>query len=504
MARNPTTTSQVHAHQFVIRRMESALVRKDPVLLHEPMRNHLRAAGVGLVLGVLGCAGFFVFGLFSPDANLRASEIVVGKESGAIYVVQQQDPFRLIPVRNLASARLLFTALSGPGAAGAAQVSMVDDSTLADAPRGPLTGIDGAPTYLPGPDRRVEPEWAVCDTADVNQALPDAESQPDISMTALAGVPRPGRQLTEDEALLVEAGNGEHYLVFDGRRSEVDLDDRAVVNAYRLADAVPRKVSTGLLDAIPEGDALDPPAVPGDGEPSSFSTLQGYDVGSVIRQELADPQYYLILRDGKQRVPEAVANLIRVDDASAGAEFESLPPEDVSEVPDVPTSGRIDFDDFPTRVPRTVEIGDSRVACLTWQITDGEQDTAITVGNELSLDEGMRPVEVPPGDGSGDNLDSAYLPPAQGALVRGVVPGQPLDTGSIFLVTDQGLKYGLPSMDVAVSLGLADQQNPATDPAPESILRLLPSGPSLQPQDALELFDPDLAAQRQQQQLAGG
>jgi hypothetical protein len=73
MSTDPTTTSQVQAYRFVLRRMASALVRRDAVMLHEPMRHHLRASAVGLVLGMLGLAVFFVVGRFSPTSDLRAT-----------------------------------------------------------------------------------------------------------------------------------------------------------------------------------------------------------------------------------------------------------------------------------------------------------------------------------------------------------------------------------------------------------------------------------------------
>jgi hypothetical protein len=69
MSTNPTTASQVQAYRFVLRRMESALVRRDAVMLHEPMRHHLRATAVGLILGVLGLAAFFVLGRLHPTSE---------------------------------------------------------------------------------------------------------------------------------------------------------------------------------------------------------------------------------------------------------------------------------------------------------------------------------------------------------------------------------------------------------------------------------------------------
>ena len=73
MPSTPTTKSQVQAYQFVLRRMQSALVRRDAVMLHDPMRTHSRATVVGVVLGVLGVAVFTIWGLLSPQPSVPNS-----------------------------------------------------------------------------------------------------------------------------------------------------------------------------------------------------------------------------------------------------------------------------------------------------------------------------------------------------------------------------------------------------------------------------------------------
>ena len=73
MPSTPTTKSQVQAYRFVIRRMESALVRKDPVMLHDPMRSHKRATVVSVILGAVGLIVFAVFGLLSPPRSVPAA-----------------------------------------------------------------------------------------------------------------------------------------------------------------------------------------------------------------------------------------------------------------------------------------------------------------------------------------------------------------------------------------------------------------------------------------------
>lgn len=503
MARNPTTKAQVQAYRFLLRRMESALVRKDPVMLHEPLRTHTRAAAVGVILGALGLAGFFVVGLFAPDDDLTTAQIVVGKQSGAVYVVQQAEPVRLVPVRNLASAQLLLanSAFTGDAApTGPAEVRVVEDSSLAKAPRAPLTGIEGAPAYLPGPDEQVEPDWAVCDTAELNPALPDPEADPGVSTTVLVGVPRPGGPLGPGRALLVQSSDGTEYLVFDGRRAEVDLGDTAVRNAFGLSDVVPRPVSAGLLNAIPASRALVTPDVPGAGSPVSFSRLSAQQVGDVVEVRRAEGrQFFVLLRDGKQEVGRAVADLLRFERSDAEIPLVSL--EDIGSVPDAPRASRISVEDYPATVPEILPTAESLTACLTWTARgDEEPRTAVTISDSISLAENMLPVRVPSAGPGAGGADRVFVPPARGALVRGVVPGQDPTSGSIFLVTDLGFRYGVRSLEVAAALGLGE----TTQPAPEAVLDLLPIGPSLDPQIALQLFEPELAAEQLAEQLADG
>ena len=486
MSKDPATTSQVQAYRFVLRRMESALVRKDAVMLHEPMRHHLRATAVGLILGVLGLVAFFVVGKFSPTSQISSNEIVIGSPSEAVFVVQD-NPRRLIPVLNLTSARLLLAAISP--SQGASEVKRVADSALAGIGRAPSTGLPGAPP-LPAPENLIRGVWSVCDTATVRQDLPnDAGSQLSTTVLIREGQP-PGRRLGDDQALLVaEQSTAATYFVWRGQRRQVDLRDPAV-RFYRLGNVVPRKASTGLLNAIPEGRPLTLPIIPS-GRP--LPQLPGVQVGDVVRVKGVRDSFFLVLPQGVQPVEPAAADLIRFG-RSTSADFANVTPEAISRVPEAPLASQLDLAGFPAQAPQILKTSDAPIACLTWQGPD--QDPVINISPEerLPLDDGGRPVEVPPA-ASGQTADSVFLKPTKGALVRGVVPGQRLDTGAIWLVTDQGLRYGLPTIEVARALGLGE----ITTPAPESILGLLPIGPTLDPQRALELFNPELAHQQAEQ-----
>jgi type VII secretion protein EccB len=486
MSKDPATTSQVQAYRFVLRRMESALVRKDAVMLHEPMRHHLRATAVGLILGVLGLVAFFVVGKFSPTSQISSNEIVIGSPSEAVFVVQD-NPRRLIPVLNLTSARLLLAAISP--SQGASEAKRVADSALADIGRAPSTGLPGAPP-LPAPENLIRGVWSVCDTATVRQDLPnDAGSQLSTTVLIREGQP-PGRRLGDDQALLVaEQSTAATYFVWRGQRRQVDLRDPAV-RFYRLGNVVPRKTSTGLLNAIPEGRPLTLPIIPS-GRP--LPQLPGVQVGDVVRVKGVRDSFFLVLPQGVQPVEPAAADLIRFG-RSTSADFANVTPEAISRVPEAPLASQLDLAGFPAQVPQILKTSETPIACLTWQGPDQDPVISISPEERLALDDGGRPVEVPPA-ASGQTADSVFLKPTKGALVRGVVPGQRLDTGAIWLVTDQGLRYGLPTIEVARALGLGE----ITTPAPESILGLLPIGPTLDPQRALELFNPELASQQAEQ-----
>lgn len=475
MPSTPTTRSQVQAYRFVLKRMESALVRRDAVMLHDPMRTHVRAGLVGFFLALLALIAFVVFHAINKDKDWHELSIAVGKESGAMYVVIH-NPDRLVPVPNLASARLILAADAAAHNGNAApageavQPEVVSDSALADAPRTPQAGLPGAPSALPSPDQRIPDRWALCDTVTPNTALPDPNADPPLSTTVLAGIEQPGRSLGPDEGLLVRSATGVTYLVYDGRRHQIDLTNVAVRRALDLDNVVPRKVSTGFLNAVPEAKPIVVPQIPEDGAPAPVN-LAGLPVGGVFRVERtgAPEDYYVIFPNGVQKVQRSVADLVRFADSN---------PRSAGEIPTVPPSALpatvqvIDLGAYPSTAPRTVGYEAAHTTCLDWRFVDGRQQTAITVADTVPSP--AAPTHLAQDDGSGDNVDFAYVP-GRGAAVRSIVAGQPPDTGTIWVVSGTGVKFGVPDVPTAKILGIGEQ----FDPAPDSIVRLLPTGPSL-------------------------
>jgi hypothetical protein len=84
----------------------------------------------------------------------------------------------------------------------------------------------------------------------------------------------------------------------------------------------------------------------------------------------------------------------------------------------------------------------------------------------------------------GGKIDKFYMQPGFAAVVQSVTSKDTFGKGSIQLISDRGMRYGVPDARTADGLGLNNRQ-----PAPESIIGLLPTGASLNTQEVLRTFD---------------
>jgi type VII secretion protein EccB len=517
----------------VLRRMQSALVRKDAVMLHDPMRTHSRATVVGVCLAGIGLLGMLIWGILSPQAKAPTSDgIVIGKPSGQVYVMVTKPDQKLIPVFNLASARLLLMAQQqegsqknggSGGASGGAQAaasggsvsspSVVDDNQLRDIPKGRKVGIADGPELLPSADQRIDSKWTVCDQYILDKDLNDPARDNKVETTVLAGVDDLGAQLKQDESLLVKAPDEETYLVYrtpgtanlpntSAVRAKVNLkaggdgepENPEVGQALNLVDKTPRAITTGMLNAIPEKTELKTPAIDGRGTDSNVNlddpALQ--KVGSVFKVERAGEvtRFYVVLKDGVQPVKQSTADLIRFYKTQGKPEIKAVNPDKIARVRQL---DEIDDSTYPERATEVLDPQNFPVSCLGWSYTgsgnNAEERTAVYIGKKLpgiKLDSKGEPnsvaISTPSADGI--RIDHFYMPPGRGAVVRQATSKEDFTTGQITLVSDRGVKYGVPDVATANGLGLSNQV-----PAPENIVRLLPDGASLSVKDVKQSYD---------------
>jgi type VII secretion protein EccB len=500
--------------------MQSALVRKDAVMLHDPMRTHSRATVVGVCLAALGLLGFLIWGILSPKPKAPTDDgIVIGKPSGQVYVLIAQPDKQLVPVFNLASARLLLMAQQqksadgGDNASAAAAASpkvvlprVVDDNELRDIPKGRKVGIADGPDLLPSADQRIESRWTVCDRYVLDDDLNDPAKDDKVETTVIAGVKELGPELKQNESLLVRAPNGKTYLVYrtpgtanlpntSAVRAEVDIKDERVSTALELDGVEPRTITTGMLNAIPEKAALKSPRI-ADREADSDIDLGNPElrkVGSVFEVERAGDvtRTYVLLKTGIEEIKRSTANLIRYYRDVGGERIAAVSP---ARIADVDKLREIDDATFPEQDTEVLDPENFPVACLGWRYSgegdNAEEFTSVHIGKKLPgipmNASGREPMSVAISTPSADGvrIDHFYMPPGRGAVVRQATSPEDFGVGQITLITDRGVKYGVPDARTAAGLGLGDQK-----PAPRNIIQLLPDGASLSVKDVVQSYD---------------
>ncbi|MGV9674797.1 type VII secretion protein EccB [Nocardia sp. NPDC003482] len=489
-----TTRQQVNGYRFLLRRLDHALVRRDVRMLHDPMRSHSRSLIIGAILGLLVVAGAAILAFLRPQGAIGDAHIVMGKDSGALYVVikDKSGNTTLHPVLNLASARLISGSNESP--------TSVKDNKLGSLARGPLLGIPGAPVALPGSGQGTRSDWTLCESVKLS-ATGTLTSGAGTTTTVLAGSPKLGqrsRAANPGEAVLVRH-NDKTYLVYDGKRAEIDTANSVVARTLNLGARAARPGGTGLLDAAVAVPPIAPPAIPRAGEPGP-GKLSNVPVGGVISVAAVEgggrPDLFVVLAGGVQRVGPFTAQLLRNADSHGMSEIKTVPPDALD---GVPTISDLPIAHFPTEVPKVITAEEAPVACVAWGKSAGtvspqaqtadptdRAEVRLLVGSRLPLPDSAKPVELASSSGSGEHVDNVYIRPSTGEFVQttGMESGS-VRRDSLFYIGDNGVRYGIPDMKTAQVLGLG------TSPhlAPWAIVGQLVPGPTLSPQDALTSYD---------------
>ncbi|HEX4247619.1 MAG TPA: type VII secretion protein EccB [Pseudonocardia sp.] len=490
MAKQPVTRMQLDAYRFGQRRMESALARRDPVLLHEEIRGQRRVVVCGVALAMLGLVAAFAYAKFVPRPAWQAQEVVAGKQSGRLFAVIHQ-PDRLVPVANLAAARLVLYAAQrargqGGGSSATATPVTVDDQALDAAPRTASAAVPGAAAILPSGDDSALAStgpWALCDSVTPGTG-------PTSTLIAGAG---PSRPLGGTGGLLLKGPDGQRYLVVGGRKYRIQAPE--VLRAYDLRDHEPRPAAAALLGVIPDGQPLDTLAPSGAGQDSAV--LPGHVVGDVVRVVVAGApdRDYLVLANGVQEIAAPVAGLIR-----AGLRADPSQPPDSVRLEQINALPRVtvpQLDAYPTVLPKIVDGAGS----VCWQWGANGLGGTVTTAEAPPLPAGRTATPLAQADGAGPRLDAVSLP-ASGALVacavsdaqRGcAVPqagasGQQ-SSGALWLVSETGVGYPIANPETAGALGVR-----SVLPAPADALRALPAGPTLDIAEAQRTVDVLVAA----------
>ncbi|UCM90802.1 type VII secretion protein EccB [Streptomyces marincola] len=470
---------ELNAYTFAKRRTVAAFLQPAPTVTEEGAPRPLRAVVPGAVVGALILAGFGAWGMFRPSVPENWDEpgrhVIIGSDSTTRYVVLETGGrAQLHPVLNLSSARLLLDDTDD------LSIVDVDESELDSGrvPRGPTLGIPYAPDRLPAPGDVAEAKrWAVCqqpggDGTAVQQAafvLGDRDA---------GRVDGEGR-LTGREALHVRGEDGTQYLIDgSGRRYPIGEEDPQARDTLLrlLTRGAPQPVTDAWLATFDEGDPLAFPALP-----PSVGTRAGVPglaaeadvVGTVLRAPTgAGPQHYVVLPGEVVPVSDLTAHLtlnhpatdvLNQNNTAMDMGAQSFTPGPAEESLDA---------DWPEAVPDQVNGGGRNALCsvlLGVDAEDGSTELATWAGEAY-------PATIASGSAN------AYVTPGSGLLYR-QVQGEQAEAGSVFLVTDTGLRYpvqatatGDEADQAHLRLGYGDV---TPVPVPAAWSQFLPTGPRL-------------------------
>ena len=467
-----SSRDQNSGHLFYNRRLRAATTRFSARMKHDD-RKQTAALALSMVLVAIGAGWMTLLNVLKPTGVVGDSAIIGDRDSGAIYA---RIEGRLYPALNLTSARLV------TGTAG--QPTWVKPAEIAKYPTGPLVGIPGAPAAMPV-NRGAASAWAVCDTA----GRPRSGDKPVV--TSIAGeLSDYGRAapLHDDSGLLVTF-EGNTYVIWGAKRSQVDPTNRAVTLSLGLDPGVtaPVEISRALFDGLPATEPLRVPQVPEAGTPSKW--VSGSQVGAVLQAQTAGggTKFYVLLADGVQKINNFVADLLRSANSYGSTAPRVVSPDVLVNIPEV---AALPVDYYPNGRLNFVDPAANPTTCVGWEkaSTDPQARVAVYNGRGLPVPSSMdnRIVHLVRDDRDPVSVVAnqvLVLPGAANfvASTSGVIDAYSRE--SLFWVSDNGVRFGIAADEPTLrALGLDPA---AAVQAPWPLLRTFAAGPALSRQAAL-------------------
>jgi len=435
---------ELNAYTFAKRRTLASFLRPSPSGSEEGAPKPLSAVWPGAVVGVVILAVFGAIGLFSPTApkgwDNPGEHVIVASDSTTRYVVlKTKGEKQLHPVLNMASAKLLLDPDKN-------SIITVDEKVLDSGkpPHGATIGIPYAPDRLPSAGEAEKAKrWAVCERpSDGGRAIQKAA----FVLAEKEWPKTEGRnELRGGDLMYVVGPDGKTQYVVDSRGWAYPLanpGDKELLKALDTQSRAPQRVSQDWLDTLHKGDPLSIPSIEGTpGAPANASDSLGqYDkVGMVIKAyDGTRMQYYVVLPGEVARISEFTATLL-LNSGDLVAVGQTGEAQQVSPGAVVDSTTFLGDKRWPAYKPKTVNNGSSattgrNTVCNVLRSVDaktGETTLSTWVGTDF-------PAQLPTGS------SSAYVTPGSGQLYR-QFQGQETAAGSVFLVTDTGLRYALQS-----------------------------------------------------------
>jgi type VII secretion protein EccB len=438
-----TQRDHVHAHQFMMSRLNSALVMGDPSGGEVPGRRALTGLLFGILVAVLVVAGFGVYGWIVPGGSKSYREpglVLVEKETGTRYVL----------VNGVLHPADLPTALLWQGAA--AKVKLVSRKSLAGVPRGHVIGIAGGPRDIPPPESFVSGPWLVCAPGPSGSAAAPPRMTIDLDPRA------PFSPVPENEITVVRGPGGTVYLLTQGRRFRV-LDD-AVLVALGVAAVSAYPAPDAWLSHLPAGPDLVPVEIPRRGDAGPRIGGRPYRIGTLFRHSPGPAQQFFVLRSDGLAVMSRTEFLF----AAVRSRTEPVFLESADVVAAPKSADRSLLDRLPDLADVTVHQLDGRTLCLRQA-----PDSATTVRSVVV----EAPAVTSGNEGAGRG---AVRGPVGAAMVVFGVPRTSSGAVRLYYVSSEGVAFLVKDSSAAAALKI-NGVKPV--PFPRELLTALRKGPAL-------------------------
>jgi type VII secretion protein EccB len=480
---------ELNAYTFARKRTVAAFLKPLPNGSADDAPRPMKALLPGIVVGALILVGFGGYGMIKPSAptgwNSPGEKVLVGSKSTTRYVYLDsgkkdkngKEIDLLHPVLNLASARLLLDPSKY-------EVLKVDESVLDDPKiqHGPTIGIPYAPDRLPEKDEAAKAKvWALCERPGAG-----SDNKAQKAVFVLGGNDKKdvenSNKLKANQALFVQAPGGGWYLVDNkgtaypiGKSSTYDMT-AAEKDTLRRAlfgnSSQPQTVTQEFMDTLNVGAPILFPAIDGAGGTSTASGLPAghKTIGTVlVADDAAGRQQYVVLKDRLAPISDFTARLL-LQGPNAHLAYGNVKAAAIGvNTGDLAPGAAFQDSMWPKEDPTQVNNADGRkVSCNVFSgagDSSGHPVLSTWAGTDY-------PEQV------SDGGTSAYVTPGSGILLRRV---SSLNTniGSVFLVTDTGLRYSVPSNGdsgtaaantTSASGSTSTSADPAQDNAPQKRL----------------------------------
>ncbi|TDD59512.1 type VII secretion protein EccB, partial [Actinomadura rubrisoli] len=295
---------------------------------------------------------------------------------------------------------------------------------------------------LPDPARLAHAPWSLCVRGG--------------TVSLIGGRTVGGRPLTDDQGVVVQGG-AQAWLVWHNTRMRVTPKAARILSADQ-----PVPVDERWLNGLPQGPDFAAPAIPQQGQQFAGPNNTLAPAGQIFHvAAIAGTQerYYVQLPDGLSSISETQARLL-LDTPGANTPREITPSAAASK----PSRTNLHSRALPESPPDTARYEPQQPLCAVYQQTGKlSTDARFTIGGT-----------VPSTSATSQGLDQVLLP--GGGTFAGTLsgPGQPLQTFA--LITDQGLRYPVPTTDDMAKLGYASD---SAVPIPANLLQLFKEGPAL-------------------------